>query len=164
VTGITFTDAVALAENCGIANDLPRERELSSRFIYAFIDRFGGPRAFFRQFFLTAVCPLGFTRDGTNYNYYDDPRLLAALTPFIIDAIRRQLALGGRRDHAIVLGTGENMRFMQALNQRFGFFGHIHALDHPRFVMQYRRRQLDAYLAKYVEVFGRALECDEPKD
>src|SRR5689334_13529398 len=30
VTGVTFTDPVALADECGIPNHLPRKRELSS--------------------------------------------------------------------------------------------------------------------------------------
>jgi hypothetical protein len=164
LTGIMFTDPVALSEECGIENELPRERELSSRFVYAFIDRFGGPRAFYRRFFLTAVCPLGFVRDGNNYNYYDDPQLLRAVTPFITSATERQLALGGRRDHAIVLGMGENTRFVERLNEERGFFRNIHALEHPRYIMQYRRRQLDRYLAKYEEVFALARKRDHPKD
>jgi hypothetical protein len=157
ITGVTFTDPVALADVCGIANDLPRRRELSSVFVYRFIERFGGVRAFYRRFFLTAASPLGFTRKGRNLNYYDDPRLTRAVTPFIIRSIERQIALGGRRDHAIVLGTGANMRFISRLNADHGFFQEIHALEHPRPIMQYRRRQLEYYLSRYVEVF-RATE------
>src|SRR5205085_2097693 len=75
VTGVTFTDPVALNDFCGIPNHLPRKRELSSVFVYDVIAAMGGPDAFFRDFFLTAVCPLGFTRDGRNMNYYDDRKL-----------------------------------------------------------------------------------------
>ena len=154
ITGITFTDPVALADLCGITNDLPRRRELSSVFVYDFIERFGGVRAFYRQFFLTATSPLGFTRAGRNLNYYDDPRLARAVTPFITHSIERQIALGGRRDHAIVLGRGPNMKFITRLNVEHGFFQEIHPLEHPRAIMQYRRRQLEHYLSRYVEVFG----------
>jgi len=153
ITGITFTDPVALADLCGITNDLPRRHELSSIFIYEFIERFGGVRAFYRQFFLTAASPLGFTRDGRNLNYYDDPSLARAVTPFVTRSIERQIALGGRRDHAIVLGRGANMRVMSRLNAEHGFFREIHALDHPRPIMQYRRKQLEHYLRRYVDVF-----------
>lgn len=153
ITGVTFTDAVALSDLCGIANHLPRRRELSSIFVYDFIERFGGVRDFYRSFFLTAVSPLGFTRGGRNLNYYDDRELARAVTPFIVRSIERQLALGGRRDRAIVLGTGENMRFVTRLNAEHGFFRELHALEHPRPIMQYRRRALERYLTSYVELF-----------
>ena len=155
ITGVTFTDPVALADICGIANDLPRRRELSSIFIYDFIERFGGVRDFYRRFFLTAASPLGFTREGRNLNYYDDPSLARAVTSFIVQSIERQIALGGRRDHAIVLGRGTNMQFMTRLNAEHGFFQEIHALEHPRPIMQYRRKQLERYLSQYVEAFRR---------
>jgi hypothetical protein len=156
ITGVTFTDPVALADLCGIMNDLPRRRELSSIFVYDFIERFGGVHAFYRRFFLTAASPLGFTREGRNLNYYDDPSLARAVTPFITHSIERQIALGGRRDHAIVLGKGANLTFMTRLNAQHGFFQEIHPLEHPRPIMQYRRRQLEYYLSRYVEVFREA--------
>jgi hypothetical protein len=152
ITGVTFTDPVALADLCGIANDLPRRRELSSIFIYDFIERFGGVQAFYRRFFLTALSPLGFTREGRNLNYYDDPGLVRAVTPFITRCIQRQIAIGGRRDHAIVLGKGANTKLMSRLNDEHGFFRQIHSLEHPRPIMQYRRQRLEYYLSRYVEV------------
>jgi hypothetical protein len=154
ITGVTFTDPVALADKCGIENDLPRRQELSSIFMHKVIERYGEMRGFYRRFFLTAVSPLGFTRDGRNLNYYDEPALARAVTPFIIDTIEQQIALGGRRDRAIVLGKDKNMAFMQALNERHCFFQRIDSLEHPRWVMQYRRRQLARYLAKYEEALG----------
>lgn len=153
ITGVTFTDPVALADYCGIHNHLLRVRELSSIFIYQFIEEYGGVGKFYRRFFLTAVSPLGFTRNGRNLNYYDDRRLAESVSPFIITAIRRQIALGGRTDHAIVLGKGTNFRYVQRLNELHGFFQEIHALEHPRPIMQYRRRQLARYLSEYVTLF-----------
>lgn len=128
ITGVTFTDPVALAENCGIENDLPRRRELSSVFIYKVIERYGGPREFYRRFFLTAISLLGFTRNGKNLNYYDDPALIRAVTPFITNTIEQQIALGAWCDRAVVLGAGENLRFVQQLNDRHRFFRKIDAL------------------------------------
>ena len=75
------------------------------------------------------------------------------MTPFITRAIEQHIAIGGRRDHAIVLGAGENHQFLRELNERYGFFGEIQALEHPRWIMQYRRRQLDHFLDKYQRVF-----------
>ena len=155
VTGITFTDPVALADRCGVPNHLPRRRELSSIFIYDFIERFGGVRAFYGSCFLTAVSPLGFTLAGKNLNYYDRSDLAAAVTPFIVQTMKRQLSLGARRDHAVVLGKGQNRRFLENLNREHGWFGEIHALEHPRSIMQYRRKQLQAHVDEYVRLFSR---------
>ena len=150
ITGITFTDPVVLADACGIANDLPRKRELSSVFIYDVIEAMGGAREFYSRFFLTAVSPLGFTRGGVNLNYYDVPALARSVTPFIVRSIECHIALGGRQDRAIVLGAGENYKFLKALNDKHGFFRELVALEHPRFIMQYRRKKHAEFVAKYV--------------
>jgi hypothetical protein len=154
ITGVTFTDPIALAERCGIPNDLQRLPELSSVFVYQVIERYGGPRKFYRRFFLTAACPLGFIRNGVNLNYYDDRALERAMTPFIVESIRKQIAMGGRTDRAIILGIGTNLKFMEELNAKHGFFGELTALEHPRWVMQYRRKKLDEYLEKYVKALS----------
>ena len=154
ITGITFTDPVALADFCGIPNHLPRRRELSSVFIYDVIAAMGGPRAFYARFMLTAICPLGFTRKAVNLNYYDVPSLKRAVTPFIVSSIARHIGIGGRRDRAVVLGNGQNARYLNALNDEHGFFHRIDALEHPRFILQYRRKRVQEYVAKYVAVLG----------
>ena len=159
ITGITFTDPVALADFCGIANDMRRKRELSSIFIYDFINRAYGVREFYRRFFLSAVCPLGFTRGGLNLNYYDVPALARAVEPFIVASIRRHIAMGGRTDHAIVIGKHKNLQFVTRLNDRHHFFSSIEAVEHPRSIMQYRRRHLQRHLAEYEAVFRRAAKA-----
>lgn len=149
VTGVTFTDPIALADDCGIPNDLQRKHELSSIYIYDLIRRMGGPEKFYRRFFLSAVCPLGFTRHGVNLNYYDDPKLMRAVTPFIVSSVAQHIALGCRRDHVVILGRGSNVRFFSRLNDEHGWFDRVHALDHPRFIMQYRRKRLSEYMESY---------------
>ena len=79
------------------------------------------------------------------------------LKPFIVRTLEDQLALGARRDAAILLGKGRNQRVFEELNQEHGFFKRLYALEHPRFIMQYRRKHLREYLAKYHEVFSEAL-------
>jgi hypothetical protein len=148
-TGIPFTDPVSLAGQCGIANPLPKRRELSAIFIEALIDRFGGPEIFYRQYFITAASPIGFTRQGKNYNYYDSPELLQRLKPFISTTLREQIGFGARRDVAVVLGTGKNFAFLNKLNTELQFFEKLVVVDHPRFIMQYRRPQMRKYLDKY---------------
>jgi hypothetical protein len=154
ITGVTFTDPVALADELGIPNDMQRKRELSSIFIYDVINHLGGPQAFYSRFFLSAVSPLGFTRGGTNLNYYDERKLERSVTPFIVSTIDAQIALGTRRDRVIVLGQGQNAKFVNRLNDKHGWFSAVHALDHPRFIMQYRRKKLDDYIARYADVLA----------
>jgi hypothetical protein len=157
ITGVTFTDPVALETYCGIANDLPKKRELSSLFIYEFIELWGGPEKFYRNFFLTAVSPLGFVKDGRNFNFYDDPTLLRDIKSFLIRSIKSQLGFGARQEAVIVLGTGKIRQVFEDLNRECSFFKTVHAVEHPRFIMQYRRRKLGDYLRKHSEVFKQAL-------
>ena len=148
-TGVPFTDPVSLEAQCGIANPFPKRRELSAEFIEALIARWGGPRDFYRKFFITAVSPVGFTKDGKNYNYYDDTKLLAAVRPFMVKSLRAQLAFGARRDIAVVLGTGRNFEFFSRLNAEQKFFDKLLVVEHPRFIMQYKRPRVSDYLDKY---------------
>lgn len=150
ITGVPFTDPLKL-ERCGIKNSLPRKAELSADFIYRMIDAFGGPEKFYGQYFFSALSPLGFIRDGKNLNYYDVRELQQAVEPFMIDCIQQQLKFGTDRKFAFCLGEGENYKYLSKLNSRFNFFENILPLPHPRFIMQYRRKQLDVYVNKYVD-------------
>lgn len=152
LTGVTFADPVALADECGIPNEFPRKRELSSVFIFSVVNHLGGPQEFFSKFFLSAVCPLGFTRRGINLNYYDDPKLERAVTPFIVQSIESQIRLGCRRDRVIVLGRGSNADFLRGLNEKHEWFDCVFAVDHPRPIMQYNRKRVDAYIRNYEAV------------
>jgi hypothetical protein len=157
-TGVAFTDPVALA-SCGIAHELPRQRrELSSEFVYKFIDALGGPGEFYQHFFLSSVYPLELTREGKNYNYYDAPALTKALWADMRLSLTEQAErLHLRRDVAVSLGR-RNGEFLRKLNDELGLFARIEILDHPRFLMQYRRKGLAENVARYVEVLGGLLE------
>ena len=157
-TGVAFTDPTALRDLCGIANDLPRGRpELSTQFVYRVVAALGGPTEFYQHFFLSSIYPLVLLNQGLNYNYYDSPALLQALWPDLQRSLRQQVAdFGLRRDVAVSLGR-RNGEFLQKLNKELGLFEKIVVLDHPRYLMQYRRRDLEANVAKYVEVLGELL-------
>lgn len=156
VTGINFTDPVALEESCGIKNTLPKRKELSSEFVYKFINHWGGAKKFYSQFFLTALSPVGFLYKGLNYNFYDGKTLMHDVEPFIINSLHKQIAFG-TYDTAILFGTGKNQTFFTKLNSEHHFFKNFHVLEHPRYIMQYKRRYLDEYLEKYNEVFSKSL-------
>ena len=122
VTGIPFTDPIRLAEKCGIANGFQKRGELSSEFVYAVIDAFGGPETFYGQYHFTALSPLGFVRDGKNLNYYDDKELTKASEPFILRCIRRQLATMPTYPICYCLGEGANYNYFSRINERHRFF------------------------------------------
>lgn len=157
-TGVAFTDPVALTSICGIAHALPKQRrELSSEFVYKFIEALGGPGVFYEHFFLSSVYPLELTHAGKNYNYYDSPAIIKALWPDMRRSLTEQAAqLNLRRDVAVSLGR-RNGEFLTKLNNELGIFQKIEILDHPRFLMQYRRRFLAENVARYVEVLGGLL-------
>jgi hypothetical protein len=151
VTGIPFTDPIRLAEKCGIENGFPKRGELSSEFVYAVIDAFGGPAAFYSRYHFTALSPLGFVRNGKNLNYYDDKTLMKASEPFMLRCIRRQLKTMPAYPICHCLGEGENYNYFSRINERYRFFEAIIPLPHPRWVMQYRRKKINAYINLYLE-------------
>lgn len=152
VTGVPFTDPIRLKEVCGIASDLPQKAELSSLFVYAVIAAYGGAAAFYHDFYITAISPLGFTKNGVNLNYYDDRELLKESEPFVLKCMNQQLdSIATTRDVCFCLGEGTNYKIFQKLNAKHGFFKEIVPLPHPRWVMQYRRKKIEEYVKLYVE-------------
>ena len=155
VTGVPFTDPMRLAEKCGIPNEWKRQAELSSLFVYQMIDAYGGVEAFYGRFYITAVSPLGYVREGKNLNYYDDKELLRDCEPFVLACIRKQLETIPAFSTCFCWGEGENYKYFSRVNAEHGFFKDVIPLPHPRFIMQYRRKRIDEYIALYLERFGR---------
>lgn len=157
VTGIPFTDPIALSGHCDIPNTFKERRELSSEFLYTFIERFGGAKTFYRNFFLTAVSPVGFTHRGKNYNYYDSVEMQTMLKPFIVNSLLAQFECGVRDNVVIILGSGKNYKFFTELNEEHKWFNKVHSLEHPCYIMQYKRKELPRYLNKYHNLFTSIL-------
>ena len=155
ITGVPFTDPIRLATLCGIENDFQKKPELSSIFVWQFINAYGGATAFCRDFYITSLSPLGFVKDGKNINYYDDRQLQKAAEPFIAWNIRTQLDFVAQRETAICLGEGQNFAFFQKLNAKHAFFKEIVPLPHPRWVMQYRRKRVEEFVERYVGVLQK---------
>jgi hypothetical protein len=147
LTGIAFTDPVALREYCGIENNFGERKELSSKFIYTLIEKFGGTDNFFSRFFLTALYPFAITKNGKNYNYYDEKPLFDLLRNEIVGNIQRQIKFGARRDFAILLGK-KNADYFFPINEEHKFFNKIIVLEHPRYIMQYKLKQIDENIKK----------------
>lgn len=161
VTGIPFTDSHKLSERCGISIKGVDTRELSSEYIYEMIEKYGGVSGFYSRFYISAVCPLGFTAKSksgreVNYNYYDSRELTEAVHSFILESLEKQLEFGIKRNVCFCLGSGKNYRFISDLNLKHRFFGKVIPLDHPRYIMQYRLAEKAEYVKKYIEILGSA--------
>lgn len=163
LTGIPFTDPKHLVANCGLDYSGASAHEPSSVFIYDMIKAFGGEELFYGKFYIHSVCPLGLTTINTkgkevNCNYYDSKELQTSVLDFIVENIKTQLSFNVYTNVCFCLGTGKNERFLKDLNEKYGFFKEIVALEHPRFIMQYKSKQKDEYIRKYLEVLSRVLK------
>ncbi|WKZ64853.1 MAG: DUF4918 family protein [Flavobacteriales bacterium] len=154
-TGLSFTDTKRCESDLGIPVHGLRTHEPSSDFFYRMVRAAGGAEAFYSRVYVHAICPLGFVKDGPNgtainLNYYDDKALEMAVTPFVEHWLRTLVGCGMRTDLVLIIGTGKNAAYFSKLNERLGLFERIIALEHPRYVMQYKARSIDIYIDKYL--------------
>ena len=160
VTGVPFTDTKRLRDQCGIKYSGKETHEPSSVFVYEIIEAYGGVDKFYNDFYINAVCPLGFTISDAkgkekNYNYYDSKELTAAVLNFIVNSIKTQIGFGIKTDIGYCLGTGKNEKFLRLINEENAFFKKIIALEHPRYVMQYKAKFKNRYIDKYINAFDQ---------
>lgn len=153
MTGIPFTDPKRLFENCGIDSGL-KSHEPSSEFVYRVIDAFGGAEIFYQKFFISSVSPVGFIKEGKNFNYYDDKKFYDLIRPYIVFQTERLLKLGFNNDIVMCLGEGKNYDVLCHLNKSHHWFRKIHPLPHPRYVIQYKRREINEYIKKYLHTLA----------
>jgi hypothetical protein len=156
VTGIPFTDTRRLIENCSVLIPGLESFETSSVFFYEMIYSYGGVEKFYSDFYISSVVPLGFTSVNEagrqlNFNYYDNKKLTKTVYGFIVDSLKKQLQFGIERDICFCLGTGKNYKFLIKLNDELKLFRRIIPLEHPRYIMQYKSKQKQEYIAKYIE-------------
>ncbi len=162
ITGIPFTDPKRLIDKCELNFQGDLKHELSSVFVYDMIGEYGGAAEFYKKFYINSVCPLGFTAAGTkgkevNYNYYDSKELTISVYEFIIQSITRQIAFGINTDVCFCFGNGKNEKFLRQLNEENKFFKKIIALEHPRYIMQYKAKSKQFYIDKYLSAFKMAI-------
>ena len=159
LTGIPFTDPKRLQAEHSIHYEGPVTHEVSSVFVHEVINAYGGLNKFYRDLYINSPCPLGFTKVDErgrekNYNYYDSPALIKAVKPFMIESITKLIKLGIKTEVCFVLGTGKNEKFLNTLNREYHFFDKLIALEHPRYIMQYKSRIRHVYIEKYLEAFS----------
>lgn len=155
ITGIPFTDPVVLENECSIKNNFEKRTEISSEFIYKLINATGSISSFYKRFYIGSISPLGFVMNGKNFNYYDSKEMMTTLKPFIVSNLIKQIGLGINSRKCYCLGQGKNYEYLKMLNIELELFDEIIPLPHPRWVMQYRRKQLDNIIS---DVVGKLIQ------
>lgn len=155
VTGVPFTDTKRLESVCGIKMESVRTHEVSSVFVYDMIEEYGGADRFYNRFYINSPFPLAITRETKNgqwlnANYYDDRRLFHAVKGFMIDSMKKHIAVGLDTSEVYILGK-KNAAFIRALNKEANLFGRMVELEHPRYIQQYRSKEKALYIDKYLQ-------------
>lgn len=155
ITGIGFSDGYHLEKFCGIENSFDKRVEISASFMFEVIEVYGGVEKFYKDFFFTTTMPLGLLKNNKNYNYYDDLETQGALESFIKETLLKQMSFPQAKPNIICVGQGKNLKYLKAFNDKHHCFESIDVLPHPRWVMQYRRKDKSKYIEMYLEVLKR---------
>ncbi len=155
VTGIPFTDTKNLKE-IGFTWTKEESYEPSATFMYNLIAKYSGSKKFYQDFFISNVCPLGFTKPSDkgrtiNINYYDLIELLTATTPFILESLQTQIGFGINTSKVFCLGATQNYQYLKNLNDAYHMFDEIVPLTHPRYIIQYKKKEQEQYIDMYLE-------------
>ena len=154
VTGVPFTDTKRLESVCGIKMHSAHTHEISSVFMYDMMTEFGGVIEFYNQFYINSPFPLAIirkTKEGEwiNANYYDDQNLFEMVKDFMIDSLKNHISLGLDTSKIFVLGK-KNAEFIQKINKEVKLFEKIKILEHPRYIQQYKSKEKQMYIDKYI--------------
>lgn len=160
VTGVPFTDTKRLESVCGIKMKSARTHEVSSVFLYDMIEAYGGSEQFYSEFYINSPFPLAITRHTKNgiylnANYYDDKELFQAVEDFMIQSLKQHISLGLDTSEAFVLGV-KNATFLRKINDREKLFEKMTVLEHPRYIQQYKSKEKDLYIDKYLLAFSNS--------
>lgn len=154
VTGVPFTDTKRLESACGIKMKSSHTHEVSSVFLYDMIAEYGGVKDFYKRFYINSPFPLAIvrrTKDGKwlNANYYDDPVLFEMVKDYMILTLKKNINMGLDTSEVFVLGK-KNANFLQKLNKEAKLFGSLKILEHPRYIQQYKSKEKQIYIDKYI--------------
>lgn len=154
VTGVPFTDTKRLESVCGIKMQSAHTHEISSVYMYDMIEEFGRITEFYNQFYINSPFPLAIIKKNkdnnwVNANYYDDLELFKMVKDFMIESLKKHIALGLYTDEVFVLGK-KNATFIEKLNNEAKFFDKITVLEHPRYIQQYKSKDKQLYIDKYI--------------
>ena len=161
VTGVPFTDTKRLETVCGIKMQSAHTHEISSVYMYDMIAEFGGASEFYKQFYINSPFPLAIvrkTKEGKwlNANYYDDASLFEMVKQFMIESLKKHISLGLDTSKVFVLGK-KNAQFIDKLNKEAKLFDQLKVLEHPRYIQQYKSKEKQLYIDKYILTLNNLL-------
>ncbi|MBX2985293.1 MAG: SMUG2 DNA glycosylase family protein [Bacteroidia bacterium] len=165
ITGVPFTDTKRLDSICGIKMKSAKTHEVSSVFLYDMIMAYGGAKSFYGQFYINSPFPLAIIRKSDNgswlnANYYDDKQLFEMVKDFMIESLKKHIELGLDCEEVYVLGT-KNANFIHKLNKEEKLFDSIVPLEHPRYIQQYKSKEKQQFIDKYILTLSRRLIVEE---
>ncbi|GAA5094207.1 SMUG2 DNA glycosylase family protein [Chryseobacterium ginsengisoli] len=153
VTGVPFTDTKRLESVCGIKMKTAYTHEISSVFIYDMIADYGGADEFYKDIYINSPFPLAIVRKSKgswiNANYYDDKVLFNEVKNFMIDSLKKHISLNLDTSEVFILGK-KNADFISKLNQEASLFEKMTVLEHPRYIQQYKLKEKQLYIDKYI--------------
>lgn len=153
VTGVPFTDTKRLESVCGIKMKSAYTHEISSVFMYDMIEQYGGAEEFYKDVYINSPFPLAIVRKSKgswiNANYYDDKELFRDVKEFMIDSLRKHISLNLDTSEVFVLGK-KNADFISKLNREANLFDNMTVLEHPRYIQQYKSKDKQLYIDKYI--------------
>lgn len=155
VTGVPFTDTKRLESVCGIKMISAYTHEVSSVFVYDMISEYGGAEEFYKEIYINSPFPLAIVRKSKgswiNANYYDDKALFNDVKDFMIDSLKKHISLNLDTSEVFIMGK-KNADFISKLNQEAQLFGKMTVLEHPRYIQQYKSKEKQLYIDKYILV------------
>lgn len=153
VTGVPFTDTKRLESVCGITMESARTHEVSSVFMYDMIAEYGGAEEFYNDVYINSPFPLAIVRETkkglVNANYYDDKELFKEVKDFMIESLQFHLSLNVDTSEVFILGK-KNADFISKLNKEAQLFDTMTVLEHPRYIQQYKSKEKQLYIDKYI--------------
>lgn len=161
VTGVPFTDTKRLESVCGIPIMSAYTHEPSSVFMYEMIKEYGGAEKFYSDFYINSPFPLAIIRktekgNWINANYYDDKELFDMTKEFMIESLKKHISIGLDTSEVFILGK-KNADFINKLNREEKLFDKFTILEHPRYIQQYKSKEKQAYIDKYLLAFNGLL-------
>lgn len=157
-TGVPFTDTKRLEEFCGIRMKSAKTHEVSSMFVYQLIEAYGGVEKFYGDVYINSPFPLAIVREKNgnwvNANYYDDKQLFKAVKAEMIKTIQIHQSWGMNLDEIIVMGK-KNADFIQKINAEYPFFTKMTVVEHPRYIQQYKSKNVAYYIDKYLQALKK---------
>ena len=154
VTGVPFTDTKHLENDCGIPMLSARTHEVSSVFVYDMIAQYGGVAAFYKDYYINSPFPLAIVRKNAqgnwlNANYYDDSELFTLTREYMIETLKKHIAIGLDTNEVYILGK-KNATFLEKLNKEASLFKKMVVLEHPRYIEQYKSKEKQLYIDKFI--------------